>query len=188
MIRPKPRHRIGVSVCVDRGGAVRSPCDSPHLPTRFSSGIRPQPILCSAASIRCCGVLSCIVMAGPAGTAAGEATEVDHVDPRARGGATTPANLVGACRSCSKAKGIRTPREWWRDKDEQAIARGSDEPPPPSQATVGVSLSNPAVNPWSSIVDSASIELGVPAPFAARGAEEEGSAGGAGSGDQENAG
>ncbi|MGN6216333.1 MAG: HNH endonuclease [Solirubrobacterales bacterium] len=46
----------------------------------------------------------------------GEATEVDHVDPRARGGATTPANLVAACRPCNKAKGIRTPAEWRRDQ------------------------------------------------------------------------
>lgn len=45
----------------------------------------------------------------------GEATEVDHVDPRARGGATTPANLVATCRCCNKAKGTRTPEEWKRD-------------------------------------------------------------------------
>ncbi|MGN6255871.1 MAG: HNH endonuclease [Solirubrobacterales bacterium] len=45
----------------------------------------------------------------------GEATEVDHVDPRARGGSTTPANLVAVCRPCNKAKGIRTPGEWRRD-------------------------------------------------------------------------
>jgi len=50
----------------------------------------------------------------------GEATEVDHVDPRARGGATTPANLVGACRRCNKTKGIRTPGEWRR---EEALER-----------------------------------------------------------------
>lgn len=46
----------------------------------------------------------------------GEATEVDHVDPRARGGATTPANLVATCRPCNKAKGVRTPWEWRRDE------------------------------------------------------------------------
>jgi hypothetical protein len=43
-----------------------------------------------------------------------EATEVDHVAPRARGGATTPTNLVAACRTCNKSKGIRTPAEWRR--------------------------------------------------------------------------
>jgi 5-methylcytosine-specific restriction endonuclease McrA len=51
----------------------------------------------------------------------GEATEVDHVDPRARGGATTPANLVGACRQCNKAKGTRTPEEWHRDKTLERV-------------------------------------------------------------------
>jgi 5-methylcytosine-specific restriction endonuclease McrA len=50
----------------------------------------------------------------------GEATEVDHVEPRARGGATTPANLVATCRPCNKTKGIRTPWEWRRD---EALAR-----------------------------------------------------------------
>jgi hypothetical protein len=49
-----------------------------------------------------------------------EATEVDHVDPRARGGATKPHNLVAACRLCNKTKGVRTPQEWRRD---DALAR-----------------------------------------------------------------
>ncbi|HEX6455783.1 MAG TPA: HNH endonuclease signature motif containing protein [Solirubrobacterales bacterium] len=46
----------------------------------------------------------------------GEATEVDHVAPRARGGATTPDNLVASCRPCNKTKSIRTPEEWRRDE------------------------------------------------------------------------
>jgi HNH endonuclease len=45
-----------------------------------------------------------------------EAIEVDHVEPRARGGATIPANLVAACRPCNKAKGLRTPEEWRREE------------------------------------------------------------------------
>jgi 5-methylcytosine-specific restriction endonuclease McrA len=45
-----------------------------------------------------------------------EATEVDHVAPRARGGPTAPSNLVAACRPCNKTKGIRTPAEWHRDR------------------------------------------------------------------------
>ena len=54
----------------------------------------------------------------------GPAIEVDHVYPRARGGLTTPANLVAACRACNKAKGLRTPAEWWRDEAvERLIAR-----------------------------------------------------------------
>ena len=53
----------------------------------------------------------------------GEATEVDHVAPRARGGATTPANLVAACRLCNKAKGTRTPGEWRRDETLARLLR-----------------------------------------------------------------
>jgi 5-methylcytosine-specific restriction endonuclease McrA len=60
------------------------------------------------------------------GYCGGEATEVDHVEPRARGGATTPANLVAACRSCNKAKGIRTPGEWRRDEVHSRLARETE--------------------------------------------------------------
>jgi len=52
-----------------------------------------------------------------------ETAEVDHVAPRARGGATTPTNLVAACRSCNKAKGLRTPKEWRLDKELERIRR-----------------------------------------------------------------
>ncbi|HSC20667.1 MAG TPA: HNH endonuclease signature motif containing protein [Solirubrobacterales bacterium] len=50
----------------------------------------------------------------------GEAMWVDHVDPRARGGLTTPANLVASCQLCNRTKGSRTPGEWERAK---ALAR-----------------------------------------------------------------
>ncbi|MGN6557916.1 MAG: HNH endonuclease [Solirubrobacterales bacterium] len=54
----------------------------------------------------------------------GEAGEVDHVEPRVRGGRTTPANLVAACRYCNRAKGDRTPAEWRRDEEvKRLIAR-----------------------------------------------------------------
>ncbi|MGN6814734.1 MAG: HNH endonuclease [Solirubrobacterales bacterium] len=46
----------------------------------------------------------------------GEAMGVDHVAPRARGGPTTPANLVAACQRCNRTKGLRTPAEWQRDQ------------------------------------------------------------------------
>jgi len=49
-----------------------------------------------------------------------ETAEVDHVEPRACGGPTVPANLVAACRACNKAKGLRTPREW---RQARALAR-----------------------------------------------------------------
>ena len=52
-----------------------------------------------------------------------ETAEVDHVAPRARGGATAPNNLVAACRDCNKAKGLRTPREWRQDQSLQRILR-----------------------------------------------------------------
>jgi hypothetical protein len=55
-----------------------------------------------------------------------EATEVDHVDPRARGGATTPANLVAACRPCNKGKGARTPGEWRRDETIARVMREAE--------------------------------------------------------------
>jgi 5-methylcytosine-specific restriction endonuclease McrA len=38
--------------------------------------------------------------------------ECDHVVPIARGGRTVPDNLVAACRSCNRRKGIRTLSEW----------------------------------------------------------------------------
>ena len=65
----------------------------------------------------------------------GEATEVDHVlevlaettvEPRARGGATTPANLVATCRPCNKTKGVRTPAEWRRDETLARVVREAE--------------------------------------------------------------
>jgi len=52
-----------------------------------------------------------------------ETTEVDHVDPQARGGATTPGNLVAACRACNQRKGLRTPAEWRRDETLTRLLR-----------------------------------------------------------------
>uniref|UniRef100_A0A6M3J4B2 Putative homing endonuclease n=1 Tax=viral metagenome TaxID=1070528 RepID=A0A6M3J4B2_9ZZZZ len=37
---------------------------------------------------------------------------LDHVVPLSRGGDTTPANLVMACRRCNHEKSDRTPEEW----------------------------------------------------------------------------
>jgi len=34
---------------------------------------------------------------------------LDHVVPLARGGTTSPGNVVPACRECNKAKGVDTP-------------------------------------------------------------------------------
>jgi 5-methylcytosine-specific restriction endonuclease McrA len=55
----------------------------------------------------------------------GEAVGVDHVDPEARGGATTPANLVATCQSCKRTKGTRTPEEWRRAQALERLLRKS---------------------------------------------------------------
>ncbi len=34
---------------------------------------------------------------------------LDHIVPLARGGTTTPGNVVAACRACNKDKGVDTP-------------------------------------------------------------------------------
>lgn len=47
---------------------------------------------------------------------AGVALQLDHMTPSSRGGSTTRANVVPACGRCNKAKGTRTPLEYflWR--------------------------------------------------------------------------
>lgn len=42
----------------------------------------------------------------------GKRLECDHVVPLSRGGPTTLANLVTACRDCNRSKGAKTPAEW----------------------------------------------------------------------------
>lgn len=41
----------------------------------------------------------------------GEATTIDHIQPRSRGGRNTWKNTVSACYGCNQAKGHRTPAE-----------------------------------------------------------------------------
>lgn len=41
-----------------------------------------------------------------------DASHVDHVLPRSRGGADELDNLVPACAACNMAKGSKTPQEW----------------------------------------------------------------------------
>jgi 5-methylcytosine-specific restriction endonuclease McrA len=48
---------------------------------------------------------------------------MDHVVPRARGGATRWTNVVAACRSCNHKKGSRTP-----DEARMALLRSPHEP------------------------------------------------------------
>lgn len=40
------------------------------------------------------------------------ALQLDHVNPRSRGGADTPDNLVACCKPCNTSKGAKTPEEW----------------------------------------------------------------------------
>ncbi|MGM0412514.1 MAG: RNA-guided endonuclease IscB [Pseudomonadota bacterium] len=55
--------------------------------------------------------------------------EIEHVQPRSRGGSDRVANLVIACRTCNTAKGNRTPGEWaaalGRTKLDQARAKAA---------------------------------------------------------------
>jgi hypothetical protein len=46
------------------------------------------------------------------GVSANPVLEVEHVQPRSRGGSNRVANLVIACKSCNEAKGARTAAEW----------------------------------------------------------------------------
>jgi 5-methylcytosine-specific restriction endonuclease McrA len=48
---------------------------------------------------------------------------LDHIVPRARGGADGPENLTLSCKRCNQAKGCRTPIEWALD-----ILRGGVPP------------------------------------------------------------
>lgn len=50
-------------------------------------------------------VVKCVYCGGPA-------EQMDHVTPKSRGGRTTLANLVPACRQCNMGKRARTPDEW----------------------------------------------------------------------------
>jgi hypothetical protein len=46
----------------------------------------------------------------------GVAQSLDHVIPKARGGATVPTNLVPACLPCNRRKGHREVILWWREQ------------------------------------------------------------------------
>jgi 5-methylcytosine-specific restriction endonuclease McrA len=45
------------------------------------------------------------------GYCGGQASTIDHVTPRSRGGKNTFANTVAACGGCNQRKGDRTPAE-----------------------------------------------------------------------------
>lgn len=68
--------------------------------------------------------------------------EVDHVIPRASGGSSLPENLVAACRSCNRKKGVRS-------RVDQSLSKGSPPnltsplPPTGEHLTRACNNSNP---------------------------------------------
>jgi hypothetical protein len=52
------------------------------------------------------------------------ATELDHVFPQSRGGATSDLNTVASCRNCNRRKGARTPQEWRRAQAVERLMAG----------------------------------------------------------------
>ena len=75
-----------------------------------------------------------------------QATTIDHVLPRSRGGADSWENLVAACLRCNNVKGDRTPQEMnWE-------LRWIPQPPRGTQWTVrGTERSDPAWEPYLSL-------------------------------------
>ncbi|MGN0843605.1 MAG: HNH endonuclease [Kiritimatiellia bacterium] len=53
---------------------------------------------------------------------------MDHVIPVARGGTSTPGNIVPACRACNKTKSCLTPVEQILDRLEQQDREKNDSP------------------------------------------------------------
>lgn len=70
-------------------------------------------------------VIRLIIIVDPCAYCGAEATLVDHVMPRSRGGSNKRRNLVPACKPCNSAKGNRTPQEWRAAR----LARGLSWPP-----------------------------------------------------------
>ncbi len=50
---------------------------------------------------------------------------MDHLVPLARGGRSTKANLVPACKDCNNRKKVMLPLEW-----EEYLLQGPNPPPP----------------------------------------------------------
>lgn len=44
------------------------------------------------------------------------AQSLDHIIPKAKGGATVPNNLAPACLTCNRRKGHREVISWWREQ------------------------------------------------------------------------
>jgi 5-methylcytosine-specific restriction endonuclease McrA len=66
-----------------------------------------------------------IMASGPCAYCGAEATAIDHIFPRIRGGTDERHNLAPVCKSCNTAKGGRTPEEWKAAR----MARGLPWPP-----------------------------------------------------------
>jgi 5-methylcytosine-specific restriction endonuclease McrA len=72
-------------------------------------------------------VVRLIIIADPCAYCGAEATVVDHIRPRSRGGSSKRRNLAPACKPCNSAKRDRTPEEWKAAR----MARGLSWPPAP---------------------------------------------------------
>ena len=70
-------------------------------------------------------ILRAIIIADPCAYCGAEATVVDHIMPRSRGGSNKRRNLAPACVRCNTAKRDRTPEEWKASR----LARGLSWPP-----------------------------------------------------------
>jgi 5-methylcytosine-specific restriction endonuclease McrA len=69
-----------------------------------------------------------VILRRPCAYCGGEATQLDHVIPRAHGGGDKMRNLAASCGRCNLEKGNRTPVQWkaWR------LNRGRPWPPLPA--------------------------------------------------------
>jgi 5-methylcytosine-specific restriction endonuclease McrA len=70
-------------------------------------------------------IVRLIIIADPCVYCGAEATAVDHIVPRSRGGSDKRSNLAPACQLCNSAKQNRTPEEWKAAR----LARGLSWPP-----------------------------------------------------------
>lgn len=57
---------------------------------------------------------------------AANATTLDHIKPRSRGGSTTTHNLAPACPACNRGKGSNEVFSWWRTQPQWTPDREAD--------------------------------------------------------------
>lgn len=78
---------------------------------------RPRPLTPHEEQARQIALLRlgrCVYCGGP-----GES--LDHIIPRARGGKSTPDNMVAACLRCNRGKGSQSPDQFFRRNPAKAL-------------------------------------------------------------------